>query len=327
MLPFGAGNTTTSILTVGDIIGGYQLIGIPDGMGAYDNNNGTFTLLVNHELQPTVGAVRAHGSVGAFVSKWIVNKSDLSVASGSDLIQNVLTWDGNAFVLGTTAFARLCSGDLPEVSAFYNAGTGKGTQERIYMNGEETGAEGRAFGHIATGPNTGLTSQLPYLGRFSWENALACPVASDKTIVAGTDDTTPGQIYIYVGEKTTSGNEFEKAGLHYGNLYGIAVSGIALESNTLFPAASTPFSLANLGQVQNTTGALLQAASVTAGVTEFLRPEDAHGIQRTRACCTSPPPTTSPARAVCTRRPSPTSSTPSSAVRSSLCWTGPKARR
>jgi hypothetical protein len=40
----------TSILTTGDAIGGYTFSGIPDGMGAYDNEDGTFTLLVNHEM-------------------------------------------------------------------------------------------------------------------------------------------------------------------------------------------------------------------------------------------------------------------------------------
>jgi hypothetical protein len=34
---------TTSILTVGDSVGGYRMVGIPDGLGAYDNGDGTFT--------------------------------------------------------------------------------------------------------------------------------------------------------------------------------------------------------------------------------------------------------------------------------------------
>lgn len=54
------------------IAGGYQLAGIPDGMGAFDNGDGTFTVVMNHELGANVGAQRAHGSRGAFVSQWIV---------------------------------------------------------------------------------------------------------------------------------------------------------------------------------------------------------------------------------------------------------------
>ncbi len=276
--PLGLGNTTTSLLTTGDAIGGYQMVGIPDGLGAFDNGNGTFTLLMNHELGNTVGAVRAHGSIGSFVSKWVVNKSTLCMQSGADLMTTVKLWNGSAFVNSPgTAFNRFCSGDLPAASAFYNAGTGKGTQERIYMNGEEAGNEGRAMGHIVTGPNAGTSYQLPWLGRFSWENAVANPASGDKTVVAGTDDTTPGQVYVYIGNKTTTGTEIDKAGLNNGNLYGVRVTGLAsdLEVSGSFPAANTPFTLVSLGNVSNLTGAQLQTNSVAAGITQFLRPEDA----------------------------------------------------
>jgi hypothetical protein len=275
--PQGAGNTTTSLLTVGDAIGGYQMVGIPDGLGAFDNGNGTFTLLMNHELQ-NAGAVRAHGGIGAFVSKWVFNKSTLCVQSGADLMTTVKLWNGSAFVNSPgTAFARFCSADLPAASAFYNAGTGKGTQERIFMNGEESGNEGRAMGHIVTGPNGGTSYQLPRLGKFSWENSVASPATGDKTVVAGTDDSTPGQVYIYIGNKTTAGTEIDKAGLNNGNLWGVHVNGLAsdLEVSASFPAPNTPFTLVNLGNVGNLTGAQLQTNSVTAGVTQFLRPEDA----------------------------------------------------
>jgi hypothetical protein len=30
----------------------YRMVGIPDGMGAFDNHDGTFTLLMNHEVAP-----------------------------------------------------------------------------------------------------------------------------------------------------------------------------------------------------------------------------------------------------------------------------------
>ncbi|HYN36242.1 MAG TPA: hypothetical protein VEV82_04625, partial [Actinomycetota bacterium] len=50
---------------------------------------------------------------------------------------------------------RLCSADLPATSAFYHSATGKGTQTRIFMNGEESGNGGRAFAMIATGADKG----------------------------------------------------------------------------------------------------------------------------------------------------------------------------
>ncbi len=269
------GNTsTTSILTTGDQVGGYKMVGDPDGLGAFDNGNGTFTVLMNHELSNTQGIARAHGSIGAFVSKWVINKNTLCVQSGQDLIQSVRTWNGSAFVTGTTVFNRFCSADLPPQSAFYNVATGKGTLERIFMNGEESGMEGRAWAHIVTGPNAGVSWQLPWLGRCNWENQLASPVMSDKTVVVGTDDTTPGQVYVYIGSKQSTGTEIEKAGLQNGHVFGVAVSGLATEVTGSIPAPGTAFSLVDLGDVHNLTGAQLNTNSNAAGVTNFLRPED-----------------------------------------------------
>jgi len=280
--PVATGVKFTSIITAGDNVNGYVACGLLDGAGGYDNGDGTFTMLINHEIGNTSGAVRAHGSTGAFVSKWVINKADLSVVSGSDLIQRVYLWNGSGYTMhnptnpsSNARASRFCSGDLPAVSAFYNATTGKGTKERIFMNGEETGSEGRAFGHIATGANAGSTYELPYLGKFSWENSVANPGTGDKTVVAGTDDAGGGQVYIYIGDKKTTGSDIEKAGLTGGNLYGIAVTGYVSESNGNLPAASTAFTLYNLGDVSGMTGSAINTASSNNGVTGWQRPEDA----------------------------------------------------
>src|SRR4051794_24399704 len=79
------GVVTKSILTVGDAAGTkadgtpYRMVGVPDGLGAFDNGDGTFTLLMNHELGNTAGVQRAHGATGAFVSKWTIEKGSLRV--------------------------------------------------------------------------------------------------------------------------------------------------------------------------------------------------------------------------------------------------------
>ncbi|MBL7930795.1 MAG: choice-of-anchor D domain-containing protein, partial [Bacteroidia bacterium] len=112
------------------------------------------------------------------------------------------------------------------------------------------------------------------LGRCSFENNVASPFPQDKTIVVGLDDSTPGQVYVYVGNKSTSGNTIEKAGLFGGRLYGISVLGLYNEVSSSIPAAGTTFTLVDLGLVHNTTGATLQTNSANYGVTNFLRPED-----------------------------------------------------
>jgi hypothetical protein len=265
------GVVTKSIITTGDAApNGYRMVGIPDGLGAYDNGNGTFTLLMNHELGSTKGIVRAHGSKGAFVSKWTIRKDDLSVVSGQDLMSTLYLWQNGAYVAGTTAFDRFCSADLAAPTAFYNPFTAKGYDGRIFLDGEESGTEGRAIAHLTDG----TSYQLPYLGRLAWENAVANPNTGDRTVVAGTDDGPGGQVYFYYGDKKTTGNPIDKAGLSGGVQYGLKVSGLAVETDASTVADGTPFTLAPLGDVSAKTGVVFNSDSVTAGVTTFQRPED-----------------------------------------------------
>lgn len=281
LLPSIPNTTITSVLTVSDVVSGYRMCGIADGTGAYDNGNGTFTYLVAHEIGATSGVARAHGQPGAFISKWVINKNTLSVVSGADLIQNVNLWNGSSYTTFNagntstlTAFGRFCSADLPEVSAFFNSASNLGTQDRIFMNGEEIGPEGRAFAHIATGASAGTSYQLPHLGRASWENAVANPNSGNKTVVCLLDDATPGQVYFYIGAKTNTGTPVDRAGLTNGKLFGVSVTGMLAESSASVIPANTTFTLIDLDNVSAITGASLNTLSNNLGVTTFLRPED-----------------------------------------------------
>jgi hypothetical protein len=101
--PMVPGVEITSILTTGDLVGGYKMGGIPDGLGAYDNGDGTITVLMNHEIfadaNGPLGNVRAHGSKGAYVSEWIINKKTLEVVSGGDLMKHVYQKTAGSWVL------------------------------------------------------------------------------------------------------------------------------------------------------------------------------------------------------------------------------------
>lgn len=275
VVPVAPGVQITAILTVGDTIDGYPMIGLPDGLGTYPNGDGTFTMLMNHELPAGTGGVHAHGANGAFVSRWTVNGQTFAVSAGGDLIGRVATWNAatgsyNAAALGVV-LARLCSADLATLSAFYNAKSKQGYDGRIFMNGEEVGTEGRAFAHLLDG----TSYELPRLGKLSWENSVANPATGNRTVVIGTDDSTPGEVYVYVGHKTKKGNPVDRAGLTNGSLYGIAVTGVAAEDRfTGIGGTSGRFTLAPFGDVSSWTGAQLQAASTAGGTTQFLRPED-----------------------------------------------------
>jgi hypothetical protein len=107
----------------------------------------------------------------------------------------------------------------------------------------------------------------------SFENSVASPSTGDKTVVVGLEDGTPGQVYVYVGDKTTSGSAVDKAALTNGTLFGIKVTGFPTEPTVGIPAG-TAFTAPNLGNRQSSTGAALDADSVAADVTAFNRPED-----------------------------------------------------
>lgn len=260
----------TSLLTVGDAVRKnnpsapgdtvYRMVGIPDGLGAFDNGDGTFTLLMNHELESNQGIVRAHGSAGAFVSRWRIRKNDLKVLRGEDQIKTVYLYNAGtgAWAPGTAAFSRFCSADLAKPTAFFDAAADKGYFDgRIYMNGEET-AGGRAFAHVASGPLSGSSFQLPAFGNAAWENVVANPHAQDKTIVISMEDATPGKVYVHGAVKTAENGPMA-AGLNGGLSLVIAIKGYATDVRDSVPAAGTRFSLVSPA---DTLG------------TRFLRPED-----------------------------------------------------
>jgi hypothetical protein len=279
---------TQSLLTVGDSVGGYSMVGIPDGLGAYDNGDGTFTVLMNHELGATAGAVRAHGATGAFVSQWVIDKTTLEVMSGQDLIQRVFTYDAatdsyvehSASLGNGEALGRLCSADLPDAGAFFNPATGLGYNGgRLFLDGEEVGPEGRAFAHIATGTEAGTSYELAWLGNLSYENILANAHTGDKTIAGILDDSLGGQVYFYAGDKKATGSAIDMAGLTGGHVFGLKIDEFSAtpdssDTNPLGADNVSGFSLVDLGDVSGMTGAELEAASQTADVSSFLRPED-----------------------------------------------------
>lgn len=286
LLPIDAGVRTISLLSVGDSVNTmpdgitpYRMVGIPDGIGAFDNGDDTFTVVMNHELGGDRGVVRAHGATGAFVSKWIINKNTFEVLSGEDLIQNVGLWNTttNSYDMGASAFSRFCSGDLGNFGSFFNPTTGMGTNEMIYLTGEENGAGGRAFATFVTGDDKGSAFELAYLGNTSFENVVANPQSGDSTIVAALDDSTGGQLYFYYGTKANTGTDLEKSGLLGGVLYGLAIEGVAnTGSDGIDGLGSTSmrFSLANLGDVSALDGDTIETMSVDNGITGYARPED-----------------------------------------------------
>jgi Bacterial protein of unknown function (DUF839) len=296
MRPAANGVKITSLLTVSDdgrASSGTtplarELAGIPDGLGAYKSPKGRdFTLLMNHELRndPIQGVPRRHGQAGAFVSEWEIDSKTLEVERGNDLVDpGVNYWNYPAgayqstpspagdnprvpedpanptaddFLAQLAAFGRWCSSSLTGPGQLFNEDSGNGYRGQIYFGNEETNDEGRLFG-ITT---DGRAQQLPRLGMFAWENTLVGLNKGDTTYVMGQEDVASGQPWVYVGEKQSSGNAFDKAGLTNGDSHVIDLLDEAVSNDAQFRAAygkfnPVPFDLAEIpwdapGSVQN----------------------------------------------------------------------------
>lgn len=260
VLPSNANVDTTSLLTVGDSVpkvggGTYRMAGIPDGLGAMPLIGGNVQFFMNHELGSTQGIARRHGSAGAFVSSWSLDKATKAIESGEDLIRpGVKFWDypsqtyssspstggpnprlaGDTFIAQSAAFNRFCSGSLTKVGQLQNKVSGNGYNGQIYFANEEGGDESRLFG-VTT---TGKAQQLPRTGLFSWENTIAAPTTDDTTALIGLEDgpTNGSQLWTYVGDKTSAGNPFDKAGMTNGKNYVWDAVNAAVTNDTTFRA-------------------------------------------------------------------------------------------
>lgn len=301
VVPSAPGVQCKAIITTGDAaLNGYRMVGIPDGLGAFRTQN-TLSVFMHHELPAALGIARAHGSTGAFVSKWTINRKTLEVAHGEDLVSSatdIMSWDAasSTYVSGTRSWDRLCSADMPVEKALRHGNLG--TPERLFLGGEEV-TFGRAWARITTGPNAGQAWELPRLGKMAFENVVACPHGKEKTIVAVFDDgsvdisapaaSNPSEVYIYVGTKQDDGNEIERAGLTNGKLYGVRVRRtdgqlVAGETNQYgLGDASTGFigkgffelvEIGHEGDVSGMTGLEIEQDSINKNVFRMMRPED-----------------------------------------------------
>ena len=228
----------TSLITNGEFTNGttpgssvYVPPGIFDGQGAYSNDDGTYTLLVNSELGASVGyAYTAEGlnsSVnGARISRFIVDiDADDKASNGfqSRIISGGLAYDK---VIGTdpNGFDRFCSANLVEANSF---GAGRGLADRTFLVGEEVfGGGGGAFYALDTA-NSDLY-QVNAFGKGTWESATVIDTGSANTVAVLLFDDASAPLRLWVGQKT-AGGFLERNGLAEANgaLYTFVPSALA----------------------------------------------------------------------------------------------------
>jgi hypothetical protein len=261
----------------------YRMVGIPDGLGAHANGDGTSTLFMNHELgftslsEPVVGGAKNRGAI---VSQWILDE-DGDPLAGRRAYDTIFEEDdrlGPAPVVGNEAqmprqFARFCSGSL--------AGREEGFDRPVYLTNEEEAGTGTfdGKGGLSVAIFDGELHTLPALGRYSKENTVVQPGHGGRTVIFSFEDgpaTLDNQLYMYVGKKDRSSRAsvLERNGLVDGRLFVFRALDPARNSERTFTSGSVTGEWVEIRGAEDLTAAELEAASDAAGAMTFVRPED-----------------------------------------------------
>ena len=285
--------TTVKLISSGDTVPEtsdpsktYQMVGIPDGLGAYRASNGNRIVFVNHELTGTATSEPVIGQPlnrGAFVSKLVLG-ADGKVKSGERAYDTVYLDDtlvGPAPEVGNTTrpFSRFCSGHL--------AGPEVGFDRQIYFANEEDGTPASTFdgkGGLAVAIFDNEAHALTDLGHFAWENTLVQPGTGRRTVIMGMEDGPAdydvtkenSQLYMYVGEKkrTAGATALERNGLVGGKLYVLAAKNARIGGEIQFQEGTINAKWVEIPGADAMDEAQLDAASDAVHAFTFARPED-----------------------------------------------------
>jgi hypothetical protein len=306
-VPIGSAYQVDAVLSVADKLPEtsnsakqYQMIGIPDGLGAYPLRDvkkkelearygddelfgreleDSVGLFMNHELtqstmsEPTIGDPQNRG---AFVSHYLLDESGdpFTGERAYDTVYQDDTEIGAAAAAGnmTPAFNRFCSGSL--------AWKDQGFDRPIYITGEENDSsstfDGKGGQTVAVFDNQ--AHALSSFGHFAKENTLFQPEKGKRTVAFPLEDGPVGnsQLYLYVGEKANAKDAtvLQRNGLIGGALYVFHSTTTGMSNETAFQTGTISGEWVEIPGAAALTASALETASDAAGAFAFDRIED-----------------------------------------------------
>ena len=263
----------------------FQMIGVPDGLGAHKVGGGGAVVFMNHEVGGTALSEAIIGDAlykGAFVSKFLLS-SNAEVLSG-ELAYDVIFDTAQGVALPpaqvgntTPAFVRLCSGTLAWLDA--------GFDRPIYFCGEENPApvtfDGKGGLALAVIDRTLYT--LPHLGHFQHENTPVRPHPVPETVLILMEDNAGpaaqpylAQLYMYVGQKdfTPGAHPLARNGLVGGSVFVFVATTPGMHTEADFQSGTISGQWVEIAGVAALNEAQLEAASQAAGAFGFVKTED-----------------------------------------------------
>jgi hypothetical protein len=298
MQPVASGVSLDVIATAGDTsTGDYLVGGVPDGMGVIKSGN-KLRIITNHEWSNAnaYAAVRSSANsktYGSYVSEMHYDLTSKKVVAAKDFMQDMswfnysdgtwgskplapegaLTVDSYGSPAHRSSLNRLCSSTLAAAGLFYDKKTGAGYKGIVYLTGEEGTDESRGFAMNESGDAV----QIPRFGLAAWETFVPALTNSKTTVVFGNEDgaETDSQLWMYVGNKQSSGTWYEKAGFTNGKNYVLATD-VANDNEFRAKYGKSGSAAISFKEVNwNQNGAAQNLAARELGM-ELARVEDGH---------------------------------------------------
>lgn len=249
LVPTAPGVVVDPILSTGDVVGLYQMSGIPDGLGAYKTGN-TIQVFMNHELDRTFPPLNPGSD--ARISRLVLNPDTRGVIEGSYPFT------------GLENFTRFCAATLAQLGGTH-----------WYFTGEETNSSGHFGSSIAMNAETGSWVETPHFGKMQHENVVPLEGLSKAVLVTTDDDFTigvPSYLYAYIANS----KKFEDAIANDGDLYVWRADDPAQTPEAMTKGQSVAGHFVAVSDAAAVASpASLKAESASKNAARFIRMEDA----------------------------------------------------